>query len=188
MLTEQNPPCAAWFGVPNWLAHQPVRAWLWSRPVKNASLRGSRLANRAEPVHREPDRLLPRDLPELAASAFAGSKERAAEPRRRVVLHDAGGAFRAEHPAVHRMVRIALDVPDGAVLQVHPDPAPARAHVAGGGADLVADRGGEIDPAFHRGKYIPQRPSAIGPACFPDLGPSCRTQPSAQALRTNGSL
>jgi hypothetical protein len=28
-------------GVPNWLAHQPVSAWLWSRPVKKASLRGS---------------------------------------------------------------------------------------------------------------------------------------------------
>ena len=41
MLTEQNPPWAAWLGVPNRLAHQPVRAWLWSRPVKNASLRGS---------------------------------------------------------------------------------------------------------------------------------------------------
>jgi hypothetical protein len=41
MLTEQKPPWAAWLGVPNWLAHQPVSAWLWSRPVKKASLRGS---------------------------------------------------------------------------------------------------------------------------------------------------
>ena len=41
MFTEQNPPWAAWFGVPNWLAHQPVSAWLWSRPVKKASFFGS---------------------------------------------------------------------------------------------------------------------------------------------------
>jgi len=41
MLTEQNPPWAAKLGVPNCDAHQPVSAWLWSRPVKNASLRGS---------------------------------------------------------------------------------------------------------------------------------------------------
>ncbi len=41
MLTEQNPPCAAKLGVPNCFAHQPVKDWLWSRPVKNASLCGS---------------------------------------------------------------------------------------------------------------------------------------------------
>ena len=28
MLTEQNPPCAAKFGVPNWAAQYPVSAWL----------------------------------------------------------------------------------------------------------------------------------------------------------------
>ncbi len=41
MLTEQNPPCAAKFGVPNWAAQYPVNAWLWSRPVKKASFFGS---------------------------------------------------------------------------------------------------------------------------------------------------
>ena len=41
MLTEQKPPCAAQFGVPNCCAHNPVSACIWSRPVKNASLRGS---------------------------------------------------------------------------------------------------------------------------------------------------
>src|SRR5204863_1973644 len=41
MLTEQNPPCAAKFGVPNWVAQNPVKDWLWSRPVKNASFLGS---------------------------------------------------------------------------------------------------------------------------------------------------
>src|SRR5215207_8891436 len=42
MLTEQNPPCAAKFCVPYCCENQPVSAWLWSRPVKNASLLGSR--------------------------------------------------------------------------------------------------------------------------------------------------
>ena len=93
------------------LVHQPVRAWLWSRPVKNASLRGSVSRSGAEPLDREPDRLRPRDLPELPAPALAGAKERARETRRRVVLHDAGGALRAEHAAVDGMVRVTLDVP-----------------------------------------------------------------------------
>src|ERR671921_2985613 len=41
MLTEQNPPCAAKLGVPNWVAQNPVNDWLWSRPVKKASFFGS---------------------------------------------------------------------------------------------------------------------------------------------------
>src|SRR5207244_11690308 len=41
ILTEQNPPCAAKFGVPNWVAQNPVSDWLWSRPVKKASFLGS---------------------------------------------------------------------------------------------------------------------------------------------------
>jgi hypothetical protein len=41
MLTEQKPPWAAKFGVPNWLAHQPVKDCDWSRPVKKASFLGS---------------------------------------------------------------------------------------------------------------------------------------------------
>jgi hypothetical protein len=41
MLTEQKPPCAAQFGVPKLVAHRLVSDWLWSRPVKKASLRGS---------------------------------------------------------------------------------------------------------------------------------------------------
>jgi hypothetical protein len=41
MLTEQKPPCAAQFGVPKLDAQRLVSDWLWSRPVKKASLRGS---------------------------------------------------------------------------------------------------------------------------------------------------
>jgi hypothetical protein len=49
MLTEQKPPWAAKLGVPYCIAHQPVRDWLWSRPVKKASLRGS--VRRTSPSH-----------------------------------------------------------------------------------------------------------------------------------------
>ena len=40
MFTEQKPPCAAQFGVPNCCAHRPESACIWSRPVKNASCAG----------------------------------------------------------------------------------------------------------------------------------------------------
>jgi hypothetical protein len=51
MLTEQNPPWAAKFGVPYFIAQKPVRLWLWSRPVKKASLRGSvRRTSPSQPV------------------------------------------------------------------------------------------------------------------------------------------
>ena len=41
MFTEQNPPWAEKFSVPNSFAQNPVSAWLWSRPVKKASFLGS---------------------------------------------------------------------------------------------------------------------------------------------------
>jgi hypothetical protein len=41
MLTEQNPPWAAKLGVPYFIAQNPVRLWLWSRPVKKARRLGS---------------------------------------------------------------------------------------------------------------------------------------------------
>ena len=90
MLTEQNPPCAAKFGVPNCLAHQPVSDWLWSRPVKNASFFGSVARMLAEPFGRGCDRLVPLDLVELAGAALADAHQRLAQLRRRVLLHDAG--------------------------------------------------------------------------------------------------
>ena len=59
MLTEQKPPCAAKLGVPNFMAHQPVSDWLWSRPVKKASFFGSVRAHLAQPLGRERQRLVP---------------------------------------------------------------------------------------------------------------------------------
>ena len=147
MLTEQKPPCAAKFGVPNCLAHQPVNDWLWSRPVKNASLRGS--VARMSPSHcvASDSASLPLDLLEVAAAALAGAQQRLAQPGRRVVVHDAGGALAADHATVHRVVRIAVDVADAAVLQVHTDAAAAGAHVAGGVLHLVGDGTGMCRPS-----------------------------------------
>ena len=51
------------------------------------------------------------------------------------------GALAAQHAAVDRVVAIALDVADAAVLQMNFDAAAAGAHVAGGVLDLVGHRG-----------------------------------------------
>src|SRR5262245_57188159 len=97
-------------------------------------IRATRLA---EPLGREPQSLLPRDLLEVAGAAFANAQQRRLQPRRRVVLHDAGRALAAQHTPVYGMIAVALDVADLAVLQEHADAAAAGTHVAGGCLDLV---------------------------------------------------
>src|SRR5690606_23771077 len=77
------------------------------------------------------ERLVPFDLPKLARAARAAPEQRLPQPRRAVMLHDAGTALAADHAPVHRMVLVAVDVADLAVLDVHVDSAPAGAHVAG---------------------------------------------------------
>ena len=150
MLTEQKPPWAAKLGVPNIMAHQPVSDWLWSRPVKKASFLGS--VARTSPSHcgREPQGLVPGDLAEVARAARADAQQRRLQPRRRIVLHDAGRALAAQHALVHGMVAVALDVADLAVLEEHADAAAAGAHVAGGGLDLVGRRHREGDLGLAR--------------------------------------
>ena len=167
MLTEQKPPWAAWLGVPNWLAHQPVSDWLWSRPVKKASLRGSERTHRRRATRR----------PGSSASSHSISLKFACDPRStdcaataccssrgRVMLHDAGGALGAKHAFVNRVVRVALDVAQIAVLQVDFDPAPAGAHVAGGGLDLVADGAAEVDMGLGSHASLPST-VALVPTC-----------------------
>ena len=53
------------------------------------------------------------------------------------MLHDARRALTADHPLVHRMIAVALDIFDGTVLQIDFDAAPAGTHVTGGRLDLV---------------------------------------------------
>ena len=76
MLTEQKPPWAAKLGVPNWLAHQPVSDWDWSRPVKKASF--FRIGLRMSPSHSVGKRqgLVPFDFTELAGAALADAQQR----------------------------------------------------------------------------------------------------------------
>ena len=76
MLTEQNPPCAAKFGVPNCVAQNPVSDWLWSRPVKKASFFGSVSRIGASHPIGGGDRLVPLDLAELARAALADPHQR----------------------------------------------------------------------------------------------------------------
>ncbi len=58
--------------------------------------------------------------------------QRPGEPGRRVLLHDARGALRADHALVQRVVGVAVDVAHLAVLQVDADAAATGAHVASG--------------------------------------------------------
>ena len=171
MLTEQKPPWAAKFGVPNWLAHQPVSDCDWSRPVKKASFFGSVRADADEPLGRDRKRLLPLDLAELARAARADAQQRLLQPRRAVVLHDAGAALAADHAAIDRMVLVALDVADLAVLDVDVDAAAAGAHVAGGLGDAVGDVGEVSTPSPSSGARVSASGRCDGAELAPRGGP-----------------
>ena len=118
---------------------------------------GIAFARLAQPLRGQRQRLVPFDFAELVAAAFARAQHRLAQARRRVVLHDAGRAFRAKHAAVDRMVRIAFDVADLAVAQMHVDAATAGAHVAGGLLDLGADGFVQIERGFGHPPILPAR-------------------------------
>ena len=93
----------------------------------------------------------PFDRFELAAAARPDALQGLAQARRRGVVHDPGRALGAENTFVDRVIAVAFDVADGAVLQMHLDAAAARAHVAGGALDLVVDLGRGVDlRVFHR--------------------------------------
>ena len=137
MLTEQKPPWAAIVGRAE-LHGPPARQRLALVAAgEEGELPGIGPAHVAQPLRRERQRLVPGDLLEVAGAALAHAQQRRSQPRRRVVLHDAGRALAAQHALVHGVVAVALDVADLAVLQVHADAAAAGAHVAGGGLDLV---------------------------------------------------
>ncbi len=150
MLTEQNPPCAAKLGVPNCVAQKPVIDWLWSRPVKKASFFGSSARIRAShstAVAIASSHSISRNSPR---AALADPHQRLAQLRRRMLVHDAGGALAADDAAIDRVVAVALDVADAAILQMHFDAAAAGAHVAGRGLDLVGDLGRVVDDLARR--------------------------------------
>src|SRR6185312_3439314 len=97
-------------------------------------------ANLAEPADGDAERLFPLDLAKFAFAALARAQERLLQPRRRIVLHDAGRTLGAKHAAVHRMAAVAFDVTDRAVAQADFDAAAAGTHITSGIFDLVRDR------------------------------------------------
>ena len=98
----------------------------------------------AQPIRRGRHRLVPFDLLIFAAAARPDPAQRFPQPGRRIVIHDPGRALGAEHALVHRVVAVALDVANAAVLQMNLDAAAAGAHVAGGGGNLVGAGSMEI--------------------------------------------
>ena len=112
---------------------------------KERELVGICLADVAQPLRRQRQRFFPLDLAELSRAAFADAQQRFRQTRRRIVLHDAGRSLRAQHTFVDRMCGVALDVANAAVFHVHFDAAAARAHIARGRLDLVADRFVDIE-------------------------------------------
>src|SRR5690606_9128367 len=99
----------------------------------------------AQPIRCQGKRLLPGNLLELTRAARTGAQKRRLEPRRRVVLHDAGRTLGAQNAAIDRVVAITLDIADLAVLEVDIDPAPAGAQIAGPLANLVRNRPGKLN-------------------------------------------
>ena len=102
-------------------------------------------ANLGEPSGGEAQRLVPLDLLELARAALADPQQRLRQAARRIMLHDAGSTLAADDALVDRVIRVAVDIGDAAILHLYPDAAAAGAHVAGGGLHLV--------PVLRRGVY-----------------------------------
>jgi hypothetical protein len=92
------------------------------------------------------ERFLPFDLAKLAGAPRSAAQHGLSQPRRAVMLHDAGAALAAEHAAIDRVVLVAADVADLAVAYVHVDAAAAGAHVAGRLGDPVGDMRRGLDP------------------------------------------
>ena len=101
-------------------------------------------------------RLVPCDRLELGLPALGVrlAAERQREPRRRVLLHDARCALRADHAPVDRVLGIAVDVTDFAAAQVHAYAAAARAHVARGLPDFGRLFGRGLGGGDHRRAHL----------------------------------
>ena len=91
-------------------------------------------------------RLIPGNLGVLAGTARPHPLQRGLQARGAILRHDAGAALAAEHALIHRMIGIAFNIADPAILQMHANPTTAGAHIAGGGLHRVADRRRIGDP------------------------------------------
>jgi hypothetical protein len=65
------------------------------------------------------------------------TQQRLGQARGRILLHDARCALGTDHALVERVIGIAVDVADLAVLQMHANAAATGAHVAGGDLDFA---------------------------------------------------
>ena len=93
-----------------------------------------------EPLFEHSEGFVPGDDLEgaLAALGAGFAPQRLGESTRRVLLHDPRAALGADHALVQRMIGVAVDVAHLAIAQMHPDTAPASAHVTGRLLDLDA--------------------------------------------------
>ncbi len=105
-----------------------------------------------QPLRRQSQRLVPFDLAEFARAARSRAQQGLAQAGRAQVLHDAGAALAADDPAVDRVVAVAGDVTDLAILDVDVDAAAAGAHVAGGAVNRVGDDGRGFHAIGFRGR------------------------------------
>jgi hypothetical protein len=107
---------------------------------EEGELFGVRLAQVAQTLLHDVEGLVPGDGLELAGAALGAglAAQGLGEPRRRVLLHDAGRTLGADHTLIEGVIGIALDIAYLAVAQGHADAAATGAHVAGGVLDLDA--------------------------------------------------
>ena len=96
------------------------------------------LTKTTQPLLQTGQGLFPADRFKFAATALCAgfATQGLGQPRRRILLHDAGATLGADHALIQRMVRIALDKANHTVPQMHADATTAGAHVTGGGLDL----------------------------------------------------
>ena len=124
-------------------------------------------ADRGEPFRRQRQRLVPCDLAEPARPARPVAQQGRAEAGGRGRLHDPGRALGAKHAPVHRMVAVALDIGEAAVLEVDVDAAAAGAHVAGGLAHLVRDARRRVEAVVCARHVWPVPPAPLAAAVRP---------------------
>ena len=130
-------------------------------PGEKRQLLRRRLAQRPQPRHRQRQRLVPGNLLKRPRPPRPHPPERRPEPARRRHLHDPACALAAQHPLVDRMIPVALDVTHLPRLQMHIDPAPARAHVTRRPTDHVRGGGIEGQIMCHSGLLS----QALRPSC-----------------------
>ena len=140
------------------------------------------LADIAQPLGGECQRLVPGNRLVLAAAARSDALERFGEPRRRQVLHDARGALAAQHALVDGVVGVPLDVTHLPVAHVHADTAAAGTHVTGGFVDFVGDFGGGVY------SFLGEEGHARIPAVLPGAGESIHLSILANGNKIAGAM